>query len=459
MKQKKRRSSWNVDKSKIAEAEKVLRDFSRLPRDPEKLLQLLAEGRPIRSPLRSEPNIIVSLFESLKGSDTEPFPLPPDEGALRSLVAFCQVETDVLTDQDAPRFANALLALSAHYQDWVRPLKSWGARTHNAGRQFHSLLRHLIATYNVPTFMDAAWLAGLTTESVKYQGWYKHIARGQNIRTASDLPLPLSKRQAHAFLSAPDDFDIPTALRWAIVVDNGGDERLVRSLLGTRIGTTFEDEDFWNSVIRFFIAHPQLESLQHGPIVDYLHNQRFVPSVPNPLAGQPGQPTEIPPQPDLCMKGRTPESLQRAIARWHRDLVGGQDAGTGGGYRSPSSCWGPSGIPPFFHEEEVGEYRRAFESNELLGEADLIEEGKAMGHCVASYLQLCASGRSSIWSLRMRIPSGRMVRLATVEVRTKDNLIVQVRKRANKPPMFRELSLLIQWSDRGGPKLASWLTP
>jgi PcfJ-like protein len=243
------------------------------------------------------------------------------------------------------------------------------------------------------------------------------------------------------------------------VIDDGGDEQLVRSLLGTRIGTTFEDEEFWNTVIRFFIAHPELKPSHYGPIIDYLRSQKFVPSVPNPFPGQPGQPPEIPPQPHLCMKGRTPESLQRAIARWHRNLAEGQEAVRADGDRSPSSCWGPSGISPFFHAEEVGDDRREFEATELLGKTDLSEEGKAMGHCVATYSQLCASGRSSIWSLRMRIPSGRMVRLATVEVRTKDNVIVQVRKRANKPPTFRELSLLSQWSDQGGPKLASWLAP
>ena len=170
--------------------------------------------------------------------------------------------------------------------------------------------------------MDSAWLDGLTPQSVKHQGWYKHIARGQSIRTADNLPLPLTKGQAHAFLGAPDDFDIPTAFRWALVIDNGGDERLVRSLLGTRIGTTFEDEEFWNSVVAFFIAHPELEADQYGPIIDFLHNQKFVPSVPNPLAGQTGQPPVIPPQPNLCMKGRTPDSLTRAIcagtATWQR---------------------------------------------------------------------------------------------------------------------------------------------
>src|SRR5262249_41232569 len=152
------------------------------------------------------------------------------------------------------------------------------------------LLRHLIATYDVPTFMDSAWMAGLTPESIKQQGWYKHVGRGQNIRTASDLPLPLSKRQAHAFLSAPDDMDILTAFRWALVIDSGGDDRLVRSLMTTQIGVTFEDEEFWGSVIRFFVTHPEVKPEDHGPIIDFLYNQKFVGSLPNPRAGQPGQP-------------------------------------------------------------------------------------------------------------------------------------------------------------------------
>ena len=132
------------------------------------------------------------------------------------------------------------------------------------------------------------------------------------------------------------------------------------------------------------------------------------------------------------------------------------------GYRRPLSYWESSGIPSFFHEEGVDDDRRLFEATELLGESELAEEGKAMGHCVATYSQLCASGRSSIWSLRMQISTGRVIRLATVEVRCTDKLIVQVRKRANKPPTPRELSLLERWGDRGGPKpgaLVSDVTP
>jgi hypothetical protein len=70
---------------------------------------------------------------------------------------------------------------------------------------------------------------------------------------------------------------------------------------------------------------------------------------------------------------------------------------------------------------------------------------------------LCVSRRTSIWSLRKRIETGRKVRLVTIEVNNVQRTIVQVRRRWNKMPTEHELSLLAQWGDVGGPKLAYWL--
>ena len=164
--------------------------------------------------------------------------------------------------------------------------------------------------------------------------------------------------------------------------------------------------------MRFFVAHPSLSPRHHGPIIDFLHEQKFVASVPNPLADESGQPPLVPPQPHLSMKGRTPESLLRAVSGWHRDLAEMRSAATA------AATWGPSGFAPFAHEEGEEDGRRAYEVVELLTAQELLEEGRVMNHCVASYANACASGRSSIWSLRKRIESGRVVRLATVEVRS-----------------------------------------
>ena len=51
-------------------------------------------------------------------------------------------------------------------------------------------LRHLIARYEVPVFLDAAWLEGLTAEGIKHQGWYKHIGADRTSARPMDCQSP-----------------------------------------------------------------------------------------------------------------------------------------------------------------------------------------------------------------------------------------------------------------------------
>jgi hypothetical protein len=367
----------------------------------------------------------------------------PGLKVLRLLAHCCWERSNLLDGFEAPRQADALLALSAHWRDWVRPLDEWQPPPGDAGTQFSSLARHLLARYDVPRFLDAAWRAGLTAEGVRQQNWFKLLGAGRNLRTADDLPLPLTRRMAHHFLQAPPDFDIPAAFRHAQVLALGGDERLVRSLLGTRLGTDFQANDFWETVIRWLIDHPEVEPVHHGPLIDYLHHQRFVPSVPSGLGR--GQPRLVPPRPNLCMKGRSPDSLLRAVERWHRRL---------GAVRGTSGSWKPSGLPPLRVVESQEGERKVYAITELISSAELEEEGAAMGHCVATYGALCQSGQGSIWSLTVEDASGRINRLLTVEVRSWGRQIVQARGRFNRAAQPEDLHLLARWARAGGPVLS-----
>jgi hypothetical protein len=448
---KKRKSAWDHDPARVAAADAVLRESRRLLRNPERVLGMLADGRPVKLPMRTDLGVIASVFDAIHRGDYASAPRQPEPDVLRDLFLFCRTETDLLTDPDAPRFADALLALSAHHRDWIRPPRDWRKPSHNIGRQFRSLVRHLIARYDVPAFLNAAWLGGLTADAVKYQGWYKHIASGQNIRTAPELPIPLTRKQAHHFLRAPDDFDIPGAFCWATIIDLGGDERLVRSILSTRVGSAFHVDEFWLSVFRFFAANPMLDPAHHGPIVDFLRHQRFEPSVPNPIADRPGEPALVPAQPNLSMKGRTPESVLRAMREWHRSLAQGRA-------KTVAMSWEPSGFPGLVYEDGAGEDVRLYRIVELLTSSELFEEGRAMRHCVGSYVGSCASRRTSIWSLRKTIENGRVIRLATIEVSNKPGTIVQVRGRCNRLPTKGELAILQGWSEADGPALSYWMT-
>jgi hypothetical protein len=426
-----RRSPWTYDEATRAAAERSLREARRCESDPEQLLRRLEAGEAVKVPLRSDLALFVHAVEALRRARDDPSVPKPDSPSLRQLLLFCRRSTALADLRGTERVANALVALSACRAAWLRPLEAWEAASHNAERQLRSLLRHLVARYDVPPFFDAAWLEGLTPEGALHQQWYLLVASGTNIRKAPGLPIPLTKRQAHLFLQAPDDLGILAAFRWAKVLDLGGDDRLARAVLGTRIGTEFGHEDFWDSVVRWFVAHPGLDLARCGPIVDYLWHQKFER------------------QPNLQMKGRTPEALLRDVREWHRGLALARFNPA-----TPAS-WAPSGIVGYRREEDG----RVYEVVERLTAEALREEGAAMGHCVASYTPRCATGATSIWSLRVLHEGERTVRLATIEVRNRDRTVVQVRRRYNNLPKDRDFALMAGWEAAGGPARSEYLVP
>jgi hypothetical protein len=295
--------------------------------------------------------------------------------------------------------------------------------------------------------MDSVWFQGTCSDALRRQRWFRHIGVGKNIRTA-DVPIPLTKRMAHHFLEAPSDSSVEQALRWGQVIGLGGEARLAKAILATRLADDFEHNEFWTSVIRFFIQHPMLDPAQIGPIIDYLHHQRFVEReefvAPGVIQRQP------PPQPNLSMKGRDPVSLLRQVERWHRQLA----------YESVDSRmeWPTSGIGNFDWVEgtEGSPSLRRWKIHELLSSKQLVAEGRAMRHCVASYAGSCARRATSIWSLKLENHEGTL-RVLTVEVDLRSKLICQARGKHNRVPDTKSKDVLRRWAAKEGLRLAAYV--
>lgn len=338
-----------------------------------------------------------------------------------------------------------LLSLATVHEDWVRPIEDWEPAGGNPLPQFASLAWHLLAAYPVPIFMTSVWLKGQTTEVRRQQGWFTHIGAGRNIRHA-DLPLPYTKRMAHHFLQAPDHFTVEAALRWGQVRGLGGSKALAQAVVATRLGRSFKAEDFWATVVQFFVNHPELDPSQVGPVVDYLQHQRFV---PQDVLVEEGELTGLgPPQPNLSMKGRTPRSLLRQVDEWHERLKLPRDVAT--------LSWRPSGIGAFCHvEREFDAGLRCWTIRELTSGEQLRREGAAMRHCVASYARWCARRTTSIWSMRFEDGGGRF-RVMTIEVDPATRTIRQARRRGNAPPNDKALGVLRRWAGREGLRLHFW---
>lgn len=342
---------------------------------------------------------------------------------------------------------DGVVALAHHWYGWQRPVEEWKPRTHNTRRQFASLARHLLAQYPVPSFMDSVWFLGTSPSAHRFQHWFWHIGVGKSIRTA-DVPIPLTKRMAHCFMQSPNDCSVDQALRWGQVLGLGGNPRLARAIVNTRLGEHFENEDFWITVVRFFIENPMLDLAQTGPIIDYLHNQRFVEREEFVAPGVIER--RSPPQPNLSMKGRSPAALLRQVERWHRQLAKESV--------DLKAEWPTSGIRPFewIEGREGSENLRRWTIRELLSAKALVSEGRAMQHCVATYVRSCARRDTSIWSLQMEDYEGRH-RILTVEVRLASKTICQARGKRNMLPDEKSKAILRRWASEQGLRLADYV--
>jgi hypothetical protein len=410
-------------------------------RRPRATLEAILEGRLGEADL-SEPRfqLISRLLNTIEDE--------PTRGAFQELLISAEGRTNLLSSQPAlphngPRngntFIEGLLSLARHRPDWIRPLDAWKERSRNPRRQFSSLARHLLAKYPLPAFLDSVWFREQTDQASKPQEWFKAIGAGKSVREL-DFPIPFTRRMAHCFLAAPADYSVEAALRWGQVFGMGGDARLAPAILGSRIGVSFDHNDFWVTVIRWLIQNPLFDRAQVGPLIDYISRRKFEPV---PIAG-PGTTEPRPTDPGFTMKGRSAESLLRQMRAWHGELRKQP--------RRSVLTWDASGIGSFQCTEGVegsNSFRR-WTIVELLSGSELFEEGRSMRHCVASYDHTCAMGGTSIWSLGVEGNTGRRRRVLTVEVASRSKTICQMRGKANRLPKESELVYMRRWAAQEG---------
>lgn len=353
-----------------------------------------------------------------------------DRDTLLAILRFVESSSKLL--QSAVH-ARGVIELCRDAADWLKPIEQWMPKSHNPNRQFSALARHLWAVYEVPLFMDKAWLQGTALE----QAWFKHMGRGGSIRTAERLPVPLTKKMAHHFVDAPSTYSIEAAFRWGQVLALGGDQRLADGLRETRLVQDFRDNDFWLSVIRFFIRNPMLDRAHVQPIIDYIWNQRYEPRI---VFVERGVARELgPEQPNLSMRGRTAVSLLRAVDQWHRQL-GRETSGERLQWRKS-----PFRDFEFIEGSEQSKNMRIWQIRELLSSQELIAEGRRMCHCVASYANSCHNGACSIWSMEVETDEGTEP-LVTIEVNHQRKEICQVRGKRNRLPTDKEKDILRRWA-------------
>lgn len=389
----------------------TLKNANLYKKKPHKLIEMIYNGAiPTRNfPSSSGASELDSIFRSNKLSDRADF--------LRFVTFLSKKNVYLLDNQLAVR---ALHLMYLEKTSWVRDISTWNKSTYNLERQIKSIGRHLFCKYPIPKFMDEIWFDP--------GGWniglYLHMGRGESPRSFEKLPIAITKKESHYFQLAPDNYEPMEAILWGKVFAAGGDERLVRAFMESRIFriTTQKNWEFWEPIMKFFIAQPLLDIHIISPVCDYIyHLKNDHRRVPLPD----GQYRMLPPEvPDFKINGRTLPALVRGMEAWHKELGKGAKEGV------PKS-WNPFPIADYSVTFGKEENRRTYSFTQLVNAASLRAEGRIHGHCVAGYANTCNSGRTSIWSMTVEDAFMRIKNLLTIEV-SPQKRIVQCRGTGNR---------------------------
>jgi len=344
------------------------------------------------------------------------------------------------------------IRIAEHWEDAIATPEGWRPASRNEDRSLLSLVRHLFAKYPAPACLERAWFDD-TEQAAGYRRLHLHVAQGNNLRTAV-LPIPYTKKMAHCFPEAPADLSVTEALRYGQVRGLGGDAALARAICATRLGRGFEHDEFWRTVIQFFVRFGLADVGKVTEIVDYIHEHRFGVQV---FIDERGRQHEMPPQqPSLTMAGRTPDTMRRQVEAWHARL--GRAGGRGNNVR-----WAPSGIPSYREIEKLsgkrgdrsgGVQKRLWFVRELCSSEELRHESQTMRHCVVSYSSQCARGATRIFSMRFE-ERDKLQTVLTIEVRSL--AVVQARGRMNAAPSTKARAIMQRWAKAAGLEVRSYV--
>jgi hypothetical protein len=351
----------------------------------------------------------------------------------------------------APDIDRALAeAISGFDSDIVRPGDAWRPKlkTRDAAKLRLAAARHLFARFQVAAPLEAIWLddGGLTSDEVRLRKhWYIVAARGGSLfkEGAGEW---LSRKEVHRFLNPPGQLSFDEAFWQAVARSYTDDVGVALRIARSRIASKPRAElGFWREVVQFFCTNGA--------------GREAIDDLCDFLAWKRGRDRRF------SVKGRTLGSLGRMMRDWHRDLgaiarieaarrraeaaarpwVQATEGGRWPGSPLADWSWQPA-------SKEAKGRREEYAVRQLVTAEALVEETRAMHHCVSTYAHKCIAGHASIWSMVRRV-AGREQRLLTIEM-DRNHRAVQVRGLANRLATDDEAEVLARWAKARGVLLA-----
>jgi hypothetical protein len=293
-----------------------------------------------------------------------------------------------------------LVALSA--RPWVRPWWTWVPQ----GDARRSLIRHLLVPlpHPLPDFLFVG------TEGLSL---LCHLGAGGSLRAATRvglLPADMTRRMCHQLMQLEAPWPLSQAICVTQVAGLGGPPWLAHQFAAAYARLRHRDPAWWDAVIRWACRHHEQLPEEHLPaVLDWWLGH------------------------DQCGHvGLLKRSAARVLAyseAWHVRFRR---------YQVPLPLRLPTcGVEGF----DDGEWR----IREILRGDELLAEGRALRHCVATYAHRVQKQQSAIFSLRH---CG--VRRVTIEVAPGSRRVVQVRGLQNRRPDEVERGVVEAWARQRG---------
>ena len=343
----------------------------------------------------------------------------------------------------------ALTRLSTYEDRWLRAPEDWQPHPQDdAASQWADFLRHLLARYPVPRFMDAAWFVKGPLEHFERDCWCA-LGFGQSLRKVPGFPASVSNRVLHLTLGRERAASLPSAI-WETQMDLlQATPILRREVLASGIIHELYRHGLWTRLLEKFVAGPEAAARQWTVVT-----QALTVADAEGRAGQVEGLLKLPLSQLIQHSVRwvtqllkanghllTEKDVQRAVAKAELS-------------RLTSSRW-----PPFLGNQPVQKNAKPgavnpWQMEELCTVHDLQAEGKVMKHCVAGYAHRCKQGHSAIFSLRRYETDATgqtdLKSYATLEVRVSNRKIVQIKAWANRPVNGAVMSMIQQWASSNG---------
>ena len=299
--------------------------------------------------------------------------------------------------------------------DWRNDLFRWKPSAKQPETQVKELTAYLFCKYPIPQFLYNGFYEVKTT---KYIEWLIHIGAGGKVKEMKSIPFPVTQKMCHYFLLAPAKLTIAEALRWAQVRGLNGDEKLADRIAYSWISSKpYSHEDFWESFITLLVNRGMFNLSKVTELIDYVREAKRENA-------------------NYSLKGRTLQSLLRQSDQWHSRFAQ---------YRG-NQVWKSCGIEGYRFDKKS----EMVVLEELNESRKLVEEGKAMKHCVGSYAFYCSKGRSAIFTLRKYSGGVLLDILATIEVNIGLQRIVQAKAKMNKQISAEARKYMETWAINEG---------